>query len=163
MRNYKYCPICSEKLVYNFIDNKNLFQCPKCRWINYLNPLPAVACLVQDKMARVLLIKRNVEPNIGEWALPSGFIEIDETPEQAAIRELEEETGIKGKIQQLIGVYTQSSKIYDAVLTVGYLVKIAGGNLKAGSDVSDVKFSKIKDINKIPFDSHRKMIRSVVF
>ena len=66
---------------------KRLF-CPKCGKIYYENPIPVVAVIARDNQGRILLIKRKVEPCKGEWALPSGFMEIEETPVQAVLREL---------------------------------------------------------------------------
>ncbi|MFC2062307.1 NUDIX hydrolase, partial [Elusimicrobiota bacterium] len=132
MEYFKNCPICKKKLSWKRIEDRKRLKCTGCGWINYLNPLPAVACLAVDKTGAVLMIKRAVGPQIGRWALPSGFIELEETPQEAALRELKEETGLEGKVENLIGVYRQVSNYYGAVLTIGYRIKITGGKLEPG-------------------------------
>ena len=66
--------------------------CPYCRFVMYRNPVPGAGVLIE--MGRgVVLIQRGQAPFVGSWALPSGYIEEDESVEQAAIRECKEETG----------------------------------------------------------------------
>lgn len=110
------------------IEEEKRLACPACQWVCYENPLPSSAALVRNDKGEVLLVKRGHEPGRGKWALPSGFIEIDETPEKACLRELREETGLKGEIVRLAGVYSQESLLYRNVLIIGYEVE-ARGNL----------------------------------
>jgi len=153
----KYCPGCGFKLKLKKVEDKKRLICPVCFWVNYENPLPSSAALVRNRNKKVLLVKRGVEPGKGKWALPSGFIEIDETPEKACLRELEEETGLKGKIVGLIGVYSQKSKLYKNVLIIGYEVE-ARGTLSPGSDSQRAEFFPLDKLPSIPFSSHRKII-----
>ena len=155
---FKYCPQCGSGLKSKKIDQEKRLVCPKCRWVNYENPLPSSAALVKNKKDEILLVKRGVEPGKGKWALPSGFIEIDETPEKACLRELKEETGLKGEIMRLVGVYSQRSDLYRNVLIIGYEVE-ASGNLSPGSDSERAEFFPPDRLPDIPFSSHRKMIR----
>jgi len=161
VRDFKFCPMCRGPLSLKNIDGRARLTCGSCGWIHYLNPVPAVACFVEDENGNVLLVKRGVEPQKGKWSLPAGFVEIDETPAEAAVRELEEETGICGEADRLIGVYLQESKNYGSVLTVGYSMKIKGGTLAAGSDVTDVRFSPVNNVEKIPFESHREILKVI--
>ena len=85
-----------------------------------------------------------------------------ETPEDAALRELREETGIEGEVCRLIGVYSQKSPEYGSVLVVGYFIRRIGGRLKAGSDVVDAVFSR-PVLRNIAFESQRRMIREEGF
>jgi len=86
-------------------------------------------------------------------------MELDETPEHAALRELTEETGLKGKIDMLLGVSTNPSAQYHTVLMVGFLVKSYSGNLTAGDDANDVKFFRFDELPDIAFKSHASFIR----
>lgn len=159
-REVKYCPGCGHSLIMLKKEKRKRFACPECGWINYENPLPSVAALVRNKDNEILLVRRGVEPGKRKWALPSGFIEIEETSEKACLRELKEETNLKGKIIRLIGVYNQKTKIYKNVLIIAYEVK-AKGKLKAGSDTQDVKFISLKTLPPIPFSSHRQAIKDL--
>ena len=154
----KFCHKCGSKLKLSRIEEEKRLACPECHWINYENPLPSSAALVRNKKGEVLLVKRGHEPGMGKWALPSGFIEIYETPEKACLRELKEETGLKGKIVRLVGVYSQKSLLYRNVLIIGYEVE-ARGNLSPGSDSLEAEFFPLDDLPDIPFSSHKKIIK----
>ncbi len=145
----------------SWIEDEKRLACPECRWVIYENPLPSSAALVRDEKGKVLLVKRGHEPGKGKWALPSGFIEINETPEMACLRELKEETGLKGKIVRLVGVYSQKSLLYKNVIIIGYEVE-ARGNPSPGSDSLKVEFFPLDDLPDIPFSSHREMIEDGV-
>ena len=84
---------------------------------------------------------------------------LQHTPAQAAVRELEEETGLFGKIEMLLGVTSTPSDLYDTVLMVGYLVKSTTGRLQAGDDASDVAYVAFEKLPEIAFESHRRFVR----
>jgi 8-oxo-dGTP diphosphatase len=73
-------------------------------------PLLAADCVVLDARGRVLLIRRKFPPFRGQYALPGGFVEVGETVEDAARRELEEETGVRGGRLQLVGLYSDPGR-----------------------------------------------------
>ena len=102
MEEKRFCYYCGEKLIEKSFQGRMHRYCQNCDRIHYENPLPAVATLVVNNANQLLLVKRSVEPAKGEWCLPGGFIETDESIEEAALRELEEETGIKGTIEGLL-------------------------------------------------------------
>ncbi len=154
--------MCGIKLVSGFVDERHRLHCKKCSWINYRNPLPVVSCLVLDAKGDVLLIKRGIEPCIGSWALPGGFMEIDETPEEAGRRELEEETGLKGKPGRLIGVKVHESRLYGPVLVIGIEFKVKKFKLKVGDDAADARFFPRKKRPRIPFRSQEKLLKEYI-
>ena len=107
----------------------------------------------------MLLVKRSVEPKKGFWCLPGGFMELGETPEKAALRELKEETGLSGQINMLLGVSSNPSAQYHTVLMIGFLVKSYTGNLVAGDDADDAASFYYDELPEIAFESHSKFIR----
>ena len=109
--------------------------------------------------ARLLLVKRGRNPYKGSWAVPGGFVEIDEELEDAVVRELEEETGLCGKIDMLLGVTSNHSTYYDTVLMTGYLIRSYAGDLYAGDDADEARWFAYEDIPEIAFDSHKKFIK----
>jgi 8-oxo-dGTP diphosphatase len=128
-------------------------------------PKPAVTVdivifTIKDEELKVLLVKRGVEPQKGFWALPGGFVKMDEALESAAIRELEEETGVKDVyLEQL---YTFGDPRRDSrgrVITVVYMALIDSEKIKirASTDTSDVDFFSIKKIPPVAFD-HKKIL-----
>ena len=86
-------------------------------------------------------------------------MELGETPEHAALRELKEETGLSGQIQMLLGVTSNTSSQYHTVLMVGYLIKKYSGVLEPGVDASDAAYFNYEEIPEVAFQSHMKFIR----
>ena len=158
-QNPRFCPSCKTKLSSRKIEGIRRQSCPKCGWVHYANPLPSAVAFVYKDDRELLLVKRGVEPGSGKWALPSGFVEANEIPEETALRELKEETCVKGTINGLIGVYTEPTKIHGNVLLIAYDIRYNSGKPFAGTDSIDAKFFPIKKFPRIPFASHRAIIR----
>jgi len=158
-KSFKFCPRCGHSLRIENVEDRQRFVCAECGWVHYENPLPSVAALVRNPGGEILLVRRGVGPGKGRWALPSGFIEIEETPEMACVRELEEETGLMGRIKGLIGVFSQKSETYKSVIIIGYDVD-AEGEIRAGSDSVDVGFFPPDRLPPVAFSSHREMIEA---
>lgn len=104
---YRFCPRCASALSRgtppDADDPRERTLCGACGWVHWDNPLPVVAALVQvgDK----ILLARNAAWTPGKFALIAGFLERDETPEQAVAREVAEETALKVVEHTMIGVY----------------------------------------------------------
>lgn len=162
MKSYKFCPLCKRRLVKKKIDNIVRFVCPDCGWTHYANPVPSAVAFVYNEKKEILLIKRGVAPGKGKWALPSGFIEQHEVPEQTVIRELEEETHIKGRIKKLIGVYIEPTKLYGNVLLIAYDVNFINDKIRPGSDTLAARFFPANRLPAIPFRSHRQIIQDAL-
>jgi len=154
----KYCPLCSNKMLDKTIEGRKRQICSACGWIYYENPLPCSAAFVQNERGDILLVQRGVEPGKGKWGLPSGFIEIDENPQQGCLRELKEETGLDGNISELIGVYSQESSLYKRVIIIGYRMEV-WGILQPGSDSMDAGYFPPDSLPEIAFRSHREIIK----
>jgi 8-oxo-dGTP diphosphatase len=154
----EFCPYCGQRVTEKTFGERVHGYCAKCEMIHYENPLPAVAVLVLNSEDQLLLVKRSVEPAKGTWCLPGGFIEVDESIEEAAVRELEEETGLKGEIEGLVDFFSQRSQHYRALLIFGYRVKILGGELKAGDDAQEAGFYDLDKLPPIAFLSHKRLI-----
>ncbi len=129
--------------------------------MNYKSPkLTADGTILKDK--KILLIKRKNEPFKGKWALPGGYVEYGEKVEDTIIREIYEETGLKTKIRDLIGIYSDPKRDPRGhTITVAYLLDIKSGELKSGDDASDAKFFDLKDLPKLSFD-HDIIIRDTL-
>jgi len=154
-----YCLSCGEKLLQKPDENNKIrHYCPACGWTYYANPIPAAACVVMNNENELLLIKRKNEPKSGSWALPSGYVEIDETAVECAVHELEEETGLIGNTGKFIGYFFENSSIYKRVITFGFLMNITGGSLKPGDDAVAARYYKMNELPDIPFSSHNKII-----
>lgn len=160
MRRKTNCYYCGTPLIQKWVEGATRLFCESCREPLYENPVPATSIIVTHDKADLLLVKRSVAPQKGFWCLPGGFIELRESPEQAALRELEEETGLIGQIDRLLGVTTNHSDRYNSVLMVGYLVKDCSGDLNPGDDASDAAYFDAGKLPEIAFDSHLWFIRN---
>ena len=159
MRKKAFCHFCGTRLTEKFVEGGLRLFCEHCNEPLYENPVPATCLVVVDAGDRVLLVKRSVAPKKGHWCLPGGYIELGEKPDRSALRELEEETGLSGRIEMLLGVTSSPSAEYDTVLMAGYLVKRYTGVLKAGDDASDASYFRKDELPEIAFESHRQFVR----
>ncbi len=107
----------------------------------------------------IVLVRRKNEPFKGKYALPGGIVEYGERVEDAAVREAEEETGLKCKIERLVGVYSDPNRDPRGhFVSICFILIPVGGELKAGSDAEDVKVFKLEELPELAFD-HEKMIK----
>ncbi|WXG41847.1 MAG: NUDIX hydrolase [Candidatus Freyarchaeum deiterrae] len=98
----------------------------------------------------VVLIKRKNPPFQGHYALPGGFVEIGEFVEEAVVREAKEETGLDVQVERFSGIYDNPKRDPRGhVISIAYLCKVVGGELKAGSDAKDASWILVKEIKKI--------------
>ena len=102
-----YCAICGGLLVSRNTAGRMRPFCQRCETPVYFDPKVAVAVFI-TRAGRVLLIQRAVDPGKGKWALPAGFVDYDEAPEVAAIRETREETNLQVRIGKLLAVFPQT-------------------------------------------------------
>jgi len=158
----KFCSLCGGKLVKTRDENRERLVCAECGQISYENPLPATCAVLLDCEGNILLTRRAVEPALGEWSLPGGFVEIDENPEECILREIEEETGLTGRIVAQIGVRGQKSGMYINIMIAGFLVKAVGGDLRAGDDASEVRWFNRATLPELPFESHTEFLRKAL-
>lgn len=150
------CPLCASPLKSVHIGGRDRIGCSKCEFVYWNNPLPVTATLIPHDDGLVL-VKRKFEPFVGWWCLPGGFMESAEHPEESAIREVYEETGLTVEIERLLGAYSPGRGIN--VIILFYLAKQNSGILQAGDDAEEVQTFKISDLpEQIAFDLHRKMI-----
>jgi 8-oxo-dGTP diphosphatase len=149
-----HCYYCGEPLTTKYIEGRTRLYCQACVRPLYENPIPATCIVVTNAKNQVLLVKRNVDPKKGMWCLPGGFIELGEGPEEGALRELAEETGLKGRNPILLGVRATPSCQYHSVLMVGYRVQDFQGTAVAGDDAADAQWYSREKLPPIAFDSH---------
>jgi ADP-ribose pyrophosphatase YjhB (NUDIX family) len=158
----KYCPKCAQRLGKRIIQNKERIYCSHCDTIFYDNPLPTVAVVARNEKGQLLLVKRGVEPKKGFWALPGGFMDSGESVTQALLREMQEETGLKGVVKNFIGIYNHESEMYGYVIIIIYEVKLTGGALKAGDDAQAAEFFEEKNLPSLAFSFQERAVEKAV-
>lgn len=152
-----YCSQCGHEMTHEELAGRHRPVCPSCGFVAYQNPVPGVAilCEMDDGL---LLIKRGHEPHKGRWTLPSGYIEADESAEQAAVRECLEETGLDIKLSELFGVSSFPKGSLNSGIIIFYRAQPIGGQLQAGDDASDARVFPLEAIPPIPFSTHRDVV-----
>jgi 8-oxo-dGTP diphosphatase len=131
----------------------------------YKYPHPSVTTdtvvfTIFEEILRLLLIKRGAAPYLGSWAIPGGFLEMDEDLDDCARRELKEETGVeKIHMEQLYTFGTPGRDPRERVISVAYFAITPYENIKpvAASDASDVEWFPLNDLPTLAFD-HDKII-----
>jgi len=156
---YRFCPCCATELVRRQQGDHARPVCPACGFVYYRNPLPAAGCLIECE-GQVLLVQRKYAPQSGYWSLPAGFMEWDETPEQTAVRETEEETGLQVEAGRLLGVFPWYDDFVrglarDNGLLVVYEATVVGGELQPGDDAQAAGWFRLDALpGPIAFASH---------
>ncbi|MFQ5611614.1 MAG: NUDIX domain-containing protein [Anaerolineae bacterium] len=118
-----YCSQCGHALSTAFVGGRERPACDTCGHVVFRNPVP-VAVVLARQGQKLLLVQRANAPLAGYWAPPAGYIEIDETLEEGAAREVREETGYEVEIERLLGVYSRPNAgviftVYEGRLTGG--------------------------------------------
>ena len=116
--------------------------------------------VVFDREGRLLLIRRGNPPFKGKFALPGGFVDVGETVEAAALRELREETGVVGSIVRLVGVYSDPKRDpRHHTISVAFLVRIDSGSTPvARDDAAEAAFRADWRDLPLAFD-HRRIVQ----
>lgn len=130
----------------------------------YARPALTVDCVVfglDEEDLKVLLIERDLQPFEGKWALPGGFVRVDESLDDSALRELEEETGLqKVFLEQLYTIGDLNRDPRERVITVAYyaLVRLSSHKVQAATDARQALWFSIDDLPKLAFD-HDKILK----
>ena len=161
-----YCPHCGGRLEATDVEGREHFFCGDCDRTVWHNPVPCANVAVVDDDA-VLLVRRAAEPGTGDWTVPGGHLERDESPAEGAARELAEETGLSVDSADLSLFDARSFDPHDGkhVVSIGFVVTAGRttGTVEAGSDAADARFwtPTALDAEGEPFrENHRERFES---
>jgi 8-oxo-dGTP diphosphatase len=136
-----FCLMCGSQMVSRKIEDRPREQCPQCGWI-YYQQLKLGSAVLIEKDGNLLLLQRSYQPWKGSWNLPAGYVEVDETPAQAAVREVREETGLEVEISRLLNTYFFDDDPRGNGLLVLYRGIVVGGQLNgSGESTAHAYFS----------------------
>ncbi len=131
-----YCPRCGHHLAEREAFGRLRPVCPNCGHVVFQGPKVAAGVVIARDGA-ILLNQRDIDPGLGKWGLPAGYVDLGECVEEAAIREVREETGLEVRLDGLLGVYTNLER---GVVLVIYCASVTGGELIAGHETRAVGF-----------------------
>ena len=153
-REDKYCPSCATALSTKEVFGQERPVCPKCGRIIYYDPKVAVVCVV-PRHGKVLMILRATDQGYGLWGLPGGYVDRGEIVEQAAAREVWEETGLKVELGKLIGLFSESG---NPVIVAVFAANEMGGELVPGPEALDVGFFPVNDLPELAFPRDQEVL-----
>ena len=158
--DYHFCPRCGGRL-----ENRKLkaieperLVCQRCSFIFYLDP-KVVAGTIFTIEDRVVLLRRGVEPALGKWVFPGGYVDRGESVREAAIRETEEESNIQVRLCSLLDVYSYP---HSPNVIVVYAAEVIGGELQAGDETVEARAFSAPEIpwGELAFQSTKDALQN---
>ena len=157
---YRHCPRCGAAFVMrrHVPHDPPRLTCPRCTFVFYLDPKVAAGVIVETTGRGIVLGRRAIEPRVGFWGFPSGYVDRGEPVEDAALREVREEVGLEAEIDRLVGVYSYPRR---PVVVVVFAGRATGGALTAGHETSEARIFAPADIpwDDLAFPSTRDSLR----
>ena len=155
-RPHVYCPACGNPLGERLVEGRSLGACAACDFIAFRDPKVVAVTALLDNSA-VWLLRRGIEPRVGQWALPGGYVDFDEHPSDAAARECHEEIGCEVRIERLIGVH-HAAFIDGGVVIIAYLGHIIGGHPQPGPEALEVARFPLAELPPLAFGTHQEIL-----
>ena len=136
--SYLFCSRCGADLRFGPVpdEERHRLVCDSCGFIAYINPRMVVTTLPVTDDGKVILLRRGIEPGYGAWAQPGGFLEIDETAIQGAVRETLEETGYVVELSRLVGLYSRPQA---GIVVAAWEAHVTGGEARTGLEALEIR------------------------
>ena len=128
--------------------------CPQCGRVVYYDPKVAATAVV-ERARLVLMLRRAVQTGYGLWSLPGGYVDRGEVVEEAAAREVREETGLQVQISELVGLFSEEGH---PVVVAAYAAIETGGKLEAGPEALELGFYPIDSLPTLAFPRDRLIL-----
>lgn len=154
-----YCPRCGHGLEEREAFGRVRRFCPACSTVVFREHKVAAGAVV-ERNGEVLLVRRTMKPSQGFWSFPGGFVDFDETPAQAAVRECWEETGLLIEITGLLDVIGGFEHEGGADIVIVYLGQCVGGQLRAADDADRAAFFSPRELPPLAFHATQKALDS---
>ena len=154
----KFCPMCGGPLRLSTVrdDPKERLVCQDCAYVFYQDPKVS-ACTIPMVDGKVVLVRRAISPGKGLWVFPGGYMDQEETVEEAARRETLEEVGLEVRLTKLVGVYSYRT----SVVVIVYACAVLGGHLRIDGESQEVRTFRPDEIpwEELAFPSTRDALR----
>ncbi len=157
-----YCPTCGNKTSEAIPPGDNIPRstCLKCGYVHYENPKILVACILYEG-EKLLWIKRAHEPDAGSWAIPAGFMERGETVQEAACRELKEETGIALQPNE-ISLYSVLSLPQLDQVYITYFASLLSRDFHVTEETLDIRLFSQSEIAEVELAYPAEMAQMIL-
>lgn len=155
--HFKFCPRCATPLQIKLQMGEKRPTCPACGWVHYEDPKVAAGVLLL-RGREVLLVRRIMEPYMGTWSIPAGFVNAFEDPAAAALRECREETGLTVEVDELFDLFTGREHSRGADIFIVYRAHVLSGTLTAADDADQIGWFSLDDLPPLAFEPPRRIL-----
>ena len=142
-----FCRRCGHTLAERDVEGKRRRYCPGCGYVAFLDPKVA-AVVLATRDSKLVLVRRDIEPAIGKWSLPSGYVDRGEAVEDTAVREVKEETGLDITLTGFVGLYSRTGS---PVVLAAFAADVIGGAMVAGPEVQETALFPPDRLPALPF------------
>lgn len=153
-----FCVRCGSPLVIRVIEGRELEACPNDDFVLWRDPKVAAAIVVEAG-GGIVLGRRAIEPGYGLWCLPGGFVNDDESPAEAVVRECREEIRAAVEVESVLDVYHGAKTTAPSIVVIAYRGRLAVGEKVApGDEMLEVGVFRLDALPPIAFPSHREAL-----
>jgi ADP-ribose pyrophosphatase YjhB (NUDIX family) len=157
---FRFCPRCGGTLERRLLKSTEpeRLVCARCGFIFYLDPKIAVGTIIRTEGARLVLVRRAIEPGYGKWVFPGGYVDRGEPLTRAAVREAREECGLDIQLDGLVNIYSYPGR---TPVIVVYAATVIGGTLSADDECLEAAEVSSETIpwNELAFRSTEEGLR----
>ena len=150
----RFCPMCGSGNLGLRVperDDRERTTCLDCGYVRYVGPSLAAGVLVRDKQGRFCMLRRGHQPGRGKWAFPGGFVNEQEDPLEAALRETREEAGCECEIERLVGAYPSAGPRGKRVVILVYLGSLTACVESECWEVEEVRWFAPDELGNLDF------------
>ena len=157
--DYKYCPMCSRELTNQEKFGQLRQVCPDraCGFVHFLDP-KVVAVVLVEQGDKILVGRRNIEPGKGKWSFPGGYVDRGERVEDAARREVKEETNLDIRLSNLLGVYSETDSPQILVVYRATIEPTSDPIRPQLEEVSELAFFSLAEMPRLAFNSEGRIL-----